>query len=93
QAKRWCGEHRENGLTTEMGDQLRGVYLPALRDASQGLRPSRGSQLARLLQILTDDVGKEAVNAALLELDKTLRAHEPIKSTQAAITGRHESML
>ena len=93
QAKRWCGEHRENGLTTEMGDQLRGVYLPALRDASQGLRPSRGSQLARLLQILTDDAGKDAVNAALLELDKTLKAHEPIKSTQAAITGRHESML
>ena len=45
QAKRWCGEHRENGLTTEMADHLRGVYLPALRDASQGLRPSRGTSL------------------------------------------------
>lgn len=93
QAKRWCGEHRENGLTTEMADHLRGVYLPALRDASQGLRPSRGSQLARLLQILTDEDGREAVNTVLLELDRTLRAHEPIKNTQAAIAGRHTSML
>lgn len=93
QARRWCGEYRENGLTTEMADHLRGVYLPALRDASQGLRPSRGSQLARLLQILTDEEGREGVNAALVELDKTLKAHDPIKNTQIAIAGRHASML
>lgn len=93
QAKRWCGEHRENGLTTEMADHLRGVYLPALRDASQALRPSRGSQLARLIQILTDDEGRQVVNAALVELDKTLKAHDPIKKTQQAIAGRHASML
>ncbi|QRG08899.1 AAA family ATPase [Xanthobacter dioxanivorans] len=93
QAKRWCGEHRENGLTTEMAEHLRGVYLPALRDASQGLRPSRGSQLARLLQILTDDEGREAVNTALVELDKSLKAQDPIKKTQKAIAGRHASML
>lgn len=92
-AKRWCGEHRENGLTTEMADHLRGVYLPALRDASQGLRPSRGSQLARLLHILTDDEGRKGVNEALVDLDKELKKHEPIKNTQKAITGRHTSML
>lgn len=93
QAKRWCGEHKENGLTTEMADHLRGVYLPALRDASQGLKPSRGSQLARLLQILTDDDGRAGINEALVELDKALRKHPPIIKTQEAIAGRHATML
>lgn len=93
QARRWCGEHKENGLTTEMTDHLRGVYLPALRDASQGLKPSRGSQLARLLQILADDDGRAGINAALVELDKALRQHPPIVKTQEAIAGRHATML
>ncbi|PVM82072.1 ATP-dependent nuclease [Caulobacter endophyticus] len=93
QAKRWCGEHRENGLTTEMADHLRGVYLPALRDASQGLKPSRGSQLARLLHILADDDGRAGINEALIELDTALRKHPPILQTQAAIAGRHATML
>ena len=93
QAKRWCGEHKENGLTTEMADHLRGVYLPALRDASQGLKPSRGSQLARLLHILADDDGRAGINDALVELDTALRKHPPILQTQAAIAGRHATML
>lgn len=47
--KRWCGENEEVGLTADMMENLRGVYLPPLRDASQGLKPGRTSQLARLL--------------------------------------------
>lgn len=38
-AKRWCGEHEDVGLTADMMENLRGVYLPPLRDASQGLKP------------------------------------------------------
>ncbi len=45
-AKRWCGEHEDVGLTADMMENLRGVYLPPLRDASQGLKPGRTSQLA-----------------------------------------------
>ncbi len=91
--KRWCGEHKENAVTTEMAEDLRGVYLPALRDASQGLKPNRGSQLARLLQILTDQAGRDAINTVLKDLDKELKTHPPIVSTQEAITGRHTLML
>lgn len=91
--RRWCGEHKENALTTEMADNLRGVYLPALRDASQGLKPNRGSQLARLLQILTDQAGRDAINIALKKLDSELKSHKPIVSTQEAIAGRHNTML
>jgi len=76
-----------------MLENLRGVYLPPLRDASQGLKPNRTSQLSRLFQLLADDAGKEGVNNALKELDEELKKHQPIVSTQTAIKGRHGAML
>lgn len=92
-AKRWCGEHEDVSLTTDMMENLRGVYLPPLRDASQGLKPSRTSQLARLLQLLSDDEGIEGINNALQKLDGELKAHLPIVNTHEAINTRHKSML
>lgn len=92
-AKRWCGDHEDLGLTTDMMENLRGVYLPPLRDASQGLKPSRSSQLSRLFQLLTDDAGREDINDALKKLDEELKKHEPVINTHTAIKGRHHSML
>lgn len=59
--KRWCGDHQEVALSSDMS----GVYLLPLRDAAQGLRPGRNSQMARLLQLLTDDDGRKAIDKAL----------------------------
>ena len=92
-AKRWCGEHEDVGLTTDMMENLRGVYLPPLRDASQGLKPGRTSQLARLLQLLADEAGIDGINKALQELDGKLKAHLPIVNTREAINIRHQTML
>ncbi|WP_368639723.1 ATP-dependent endonuclease [Castellaniella ginsengisoli] len=92
-AKRWCGDHEDVGLTTDMMENLRGVYLPPLRDASQGLKPHRTSQLSRLFQLLADDAGKESINSALKELDEALKQHQPVVSTHAVIKGRHGAML
>lgn len=92
-AKRWCGEHEDVGLTADMMENLRGVYLPPLRDASQGLKPGRTSQLARLLQLLTDDTGIAGINEALKELDCELKTHLPIVNTHQAINDRHKKML
>jgi putative ATP-dependent endonuclease of OLD family len=92
-AKRWCGEHEDVGLTTDMMENLRGVYLPPLRDASQGLRPGRTSQLARLLQLLAEEDGVKGIDKALQALDKELKTHLPIVNTQKAIDTRHRSML
>jgi putative ATP-dependent endonuclease of OLD family len=91
--RRWCGDHDDLSLTSDILENLRGVYLPPLRDASQGLRPSRTSQLARLLQLLADDAGRDGINALLGDLDKQLKQHPPIAGTQTAISGRHASML
>ncbi|MDE3071638.1 ATP-dependent nuclease [Dyella sp. KRB-257] len=92
-AKRWCGDHEDLGLTTDMMENLRGVYLPPLRDASQGLKPSRSSQLSRLFQLLADDAGREGINDVLKKLDEELKKHEPVVNTHTAIKGRHDSML
>lgn len=92
-AKRWCGDHEDLGLTTDMMENLRGVYLPPLRDASQGLKPSRTSQLARLFQLLADDAGREGINVVLKALDEELKKHLPIVNTHKAINTRHGIML
>ncbi|HWO28545.1 MAG TPA: AAA family ATPase [Candidatus Acidoferrum sp.] len=57
------------------------------------MKPSRTSQLSRLIHLLTDDAGKDSITTALKELDDELKAHQPIVDTQAAIATRHKSML
>lgn len=92
-AKRWCGDHEDVGLTADIMENLRGVYLPPLRDASQSLKPSRTSQLSRLFQLLANDEGRNGINAALKTLDDELKKHQPIINTHTAIKTRHDSML
>jgi len=92
-AKRWCGDHEDMSLTTDMMENLRGVYLPPLRDASHGLKPNRTSKLSRLFQLLATDAGKEGINSALKELDEALKAHQPVVDAHTAIKGRHHAML
>ncbi|WP_285422815.1 ATP-dependent endonuclease [Pseudomonas sp. efr-133-TYG-103a] len=91
--KRWCGDHQEVVLSSDMMENLRGVYLQPLRDAAQGLRPGRNSQMARLLHLLTDDVGRKAIDEALKKLDDELQLNESIKNTHAAISLRHGLMM
>jgi putative ATP-dependent endonuclease of OLD family len=91
--KQWCGEFEDVGLTTDMKENLRGVYLPPLRDASQGLRPNRTSQLARLFQLLADDSGRAEIEKALQTLDQELKKQKSIVNTHDAISKRHGSML
>jgi putative ATP-dependent endonuclease of OLD family len=40
-ARKWCGDHKDVSMTSGMLDNLRSVYLKPLRDAEQGLKPSR----------------------------------------------------
>ena len=76
-----------------MLENLRSVYLPPLRDAAQSLKPSRTSQLSRLLTLLSDDAGRASIDAELKKFDEELKRHQPIVDTQNAITTRHQTML
>jgi putative ATP-dependent endonuclease of OLD family len=91
--KRWCGDHEDVGLTADIMENLRGVYLPPLRDAAQGLKPGRSSQLSRLMRLLSDVSGQDKITQALRALDDELRKHAPIKDTQSAIELRHRTMM
>lgn len=91
--KRWCGDHEDIGLTSDIMENLRGVYLPPLRDASQGLKPSRTSQLARLLQLLANEAGRDEIDQTLKTFDDELKKHQPLVDTQDAIATRHQAML
>ncbi|MCL6414815.1 AAA family ATPase [Aestuariirhabdus sp. Z084] len=93
--KRWCGEHEEIGLNSDILENLRGVYLKPLRDASQGLKPGRNSQLAKLLRLLGDEdpAGKEEIEKTLVQYDEQLKEKGPIESTQTSIASKHSAML
>lgn len=91
--KRWCGDHEENALTSDLLEDLRAIYLPPLRDPALGLRPSRSSQIARLIHRLSDDTAKQEMVKALKLFDADLKSKKPIEETQDAIRSRHEDML
>ncbi|MFT7773240.1 ATP-dependent nuclease [Roseateles sp.] len=91
--RRWVGQHEENMMTTEMLEELRGIYLQPLRDPAQGLKPGRMSQISKLIQNMTDKAQREEVVKTLKVIDHDLKTKPPISSTGAAISAKHESML
>lgn len=91
--KRWCGEHEDNSLTSEMLEDLRTVYLPPLRDPASGLRPSRSSQLARLLTRLASPEEKQSITELMREFEKDLGKQKPVANTHSAIEKQHGEML
>ncbi len=92
--RRWVGLHEENAMTTEMLEELRAIYLQPLRDPAQGLKPGRMSQISKLIQnMMPDKVERKALVEKLTTIDEELAKNEPISSTNAAISTKHESML
>ncbi|WP_329762805.1 ATP-dependent nuclease [Stenotrophomonas geniculata] len=92
--RRWVGLHEENGMTTEMLEELRAIYLQPLRDPEQGLKPGRMSQISKLIQnMMPDKVARKELVDKLATIDKELAKNEPISTTNAAISTKHESML
>ncbi|KPW03626.1 ATP-dependent endonuclease [Pseudoalteromonas sp. P1-8] len=93
--KRWCGEHEEVGMTSDMLENLRGVYLQPLRDASKGLKPGRNSQLARLMRLIgeEDTLGRQSVDGLVSAFEKLLKRKPPLVSTGNSIVEKHKDML
>lgn len=92
-ARRWSGKFEDVPATSPMLDNLRSVYLQPLRDAEQSLRPGRNSQLSRLLHLLSDKAARDKIGELLKEIDKEIKNVQPLKDTQEAILGRHQTML
>ena len=92
-AKRWCGKFEDNAISVEMFENLYAIYLQPLRDVIQGLKPNRLSKQARLLNHITSDKDKEALNELLKIQDNTLQENETIKRVQGLICTQHMKML
>ena len=90
--RRTCGEHNASTMTVEQLEDLRGVYLPALRDASYDLRPGRLSKLARLFKRVVGD-NTSAIDSMLKEHDSALKNCESIVGAKEEIVGGHTKML
>lgn len=91
--RRWVGEHPENLLSSDMLEELRAIYLQPLRDPALGLKPGRMSQLSKLVQRLSTQEQRDALEAQLKKFEVALMAEPPVSSTNEAITRRHTSML
>lgn len=91
--KRWCGDHEDNVISMEMQEDLRAIYLPPLRDPALGLRPSRASQLARLLARLASEEERKEITEATRQFEKSLEDMNPVANTQKAIEKQHGDML
>lgn len=93
--KRWCGELEDTPVTVDMLESLKSVYLKPLRDASQGLKPNRNSQLARLMRLkgIQDESGKESIETLIKRFETLLKRRSPIKNTESTISERHNKML
>lgn len=91
--RRWCGADEDSALSPEMLEDLRAVYLQPLRDPASGLRPSRTSQLARLLARLATPAEKSSIVELMQQFEEELEKQKPVKDTQDAIDRQQENML
>ncbi|GAA4418000.1 ATP-dependent endonuclease [Advenella faeciporci] len=91
--KRWCGEHEENAINSDMLEELRAIYLPPLRDPASGLKPNRASQLARLIDRLADEDAKKDLVNTLKVFEDDLAKKAPVSKAQEAVVSQHEEML
>ena len=92
-ARRWCSDNEEVPISNDMLENLRAIYLQPLRDPEQGLRPGRGSQLSKLIHVLSDETGQQTISKAVEDLDAALQKQPPIVATQNAVTEQHTSMV
>lgn len=83
-AQRWCGKHRNNNVPAEILEELASVYLPPLRNPTEGLKPGYSSQIARLVKSFSQDQDRTTLEEIAKKIDDELKKQDPIiKATRA----------
>ncbi|HPT61482.1 MAG TPA: AAA family ATPase [Bacillota bacterium] len=79
--KVWGGKKEGNSLSADTLEAINIAFLGALRDAENEMRPSRTSQLAKLLNtVIKDEQVKEALVAELQKANKSVIDMDPVKN-------------
>lgn len=98
--KMWGGETEGGALPSNLYDRIAAIYLQPLRDPESGLRPGRNSQVARLLQSITDkskhslfeDIAKDA-NDEIRALEPVIKAKGDVDQQMALIAGKELAQI
>lgn len=93
----WGGETEGDSVPPEAFEGIRVIHLEALRDAQVGLRPGRGSRIARLLQLLAPDEAEQlrltsvvqAANDNIERDELVARAKTEINTRLKGVTGQY----
>jgi putative ATP-dependent endonuclease of OLD family len=80
--KMWGGETEGGTLSSAVYDHLASVYLQPLRDPESGLRPSRHSQVSRLLDSVTDEAEYEQFETIAKDANTKIRDLGPVQGAK-----------
>lgn len=80
--KMWGGETEGGSLPSTTYDHLTAVYLQPLRDPESGLKPSRNSQVAKLLDRVTNESERAEFVTIAQQANKQIRQLKPIESAR-----------
>jgi putative ATP-dependent endonuclease of OLD family len=83
--KMWGGETEGGVLPSNLYDRIAAIYLQPLRDPESGLRPGRNSQVARLLQSLTEKDRHAEFEGIATIANEQIRALEPVVKAKADV--------
>jgi putative ATP-dependent endonuclease of OLD family len=86
--KMWGGETEGGALPSSVYDHLAAVYLQPLRDPESGLKPSRNSQVAKLLHRVTDETERAEFEAIAREANDKIRLLKPIEGARDDINSQ-----
>ncbi len=83
--KMWGGETEGGTLPSNLYDHLSSIYLQPLRDPESGLRPSRHSQVSRLVDCLTPEDKRDEFETIAKTANNQIRELGPVKTAKSDI--------
>lgn len=91
-AQRWCGAHENENIPAEILEELVSVYLPPLRNPTDGLKPGYTSQIARLVKSFSSKEDEEKLVEMVKEVDEKLKQQKPVSGASSAINRKIEDI-
>ncbi|MGI9167483.1 MAG: AAA family ATPase [Pyrinomonadaceae bacterium] len=86
--KMWGGETEGGVLPSSVYDQLAAVYLQPLRDPESGLKPSRNSQVSKLLDRVTQKTEGTEFETIAKDANSKMRALKPVEGARNDINSQ-----
>lgn len=86
--KMWGGETEGGVLPSSVYDHLASVYLQPLRDPQNGLKPSRNSQVSKLLDRVTEKAERTEFETIAKEANSKMRKLKPVEGARNDINSQ-----